>query len=236
MLKRVLFILAVLTAGAAPAYAQSTWQTPQSATGGPSVGGGVGMCLNASGLAIPCGPSTPSYSAGAYPPAMVPSSTLTRAANTTAYTGNQLVCAFTSVTLCAPVTISLASTNGGQGIINRVTLLKSGSTTTNANFTVWFFSTAPTVTGKFDASAYTGPFAADMPSYLGSATCTSPTATSDASAQTWYECTLTNPNAGGAIEFQALAGHTYIDALISVTAAYSPANAEQFTVNVGGVY
>ena len=60
MLKRILIALAFILAGA-PAYAQSTWPTPQTPTGGPTVTGGVGLCLNASGQAVPCGASTPGY-------------------------------------------------------------------------------------------------------------------------------------------------------------------------------
>ena len=48
----VLAILAILFAGSM-AHAQSTWPTPQSPTGGPSVTGGVGMYVNSSGQAVP---------------------------------------------------------------------------------------------------------------------------------------------------------------------------------------
>ena len=74
MFKRLLLAMG-LALSAPMACAQSTFPTPQSSTGGPSVGGQVGMCLNASGQAVPCGgattpavvtPSTnvPTYSAG----------------------------------------------------------------------------------------------------------------------------------------------------------------------------
>ncbi len=57
-MKRLL--LAAAIALAAPlAYAQSTWDTPQTATGGPRVGGGVGLCLNSSNQAVPCNGNTP---------------------------------------------------------------------------------------------------------------------------------------------------------------------------------
>jgi hypothetical protein len=168
----------------------------------------------------------------------VASSTLTRASNSTTYTANTTVCAFTSATPCAPLTIGIASANAGKGLINRVSMLKSGSTTANASFIVWLFSAAPGVAtpAQFDDIAYVGPRAADMPNYIGSATCSSPTATSDTSAQTWYDCTLSNPNTSGALDFQALSGSTNINALISVTAAYAPASLETFVVYVSGIY
>lgn len=168
----------------------------------------------------------------------VPGSVTTRAANTTTYTANTTVCANTSVTVCAPGTIAIANTKGGQGVINRLSFLKSTSTTTSANFTVWMFSAAPGTASpnQFDNVAYTGPRAADMPNYIGAATCTTPVATSDTSAQIWYECTLSNPNSAGALVFQALSGTTTIDYLISVTAAYAPGNAETFQPFVSGFY
>ena len=168
----------------------------------------------------------------------VAASTLTRASNTTPYSANETVCLLASGTVCAPITISIANTNAGKGFIDHVTLLKSNSATTSANFTIWFFSAAPGVTSpsQFDATAYTGPRAGDMPNFIGSAVCNNPIATSDSSAQVWYECSLSNPNIGGALEFQALAGATTIDALISVTAAYTPGSAETFNAYVSGFY
>ena len=58
MLKRII-LAAVIAISATLAHAQSTWPTPQSPSGGPSVTGGVGLCLNASGYAVPCNGSTP---------------------------------------------------------------------------------------------------------------------------------------------------------------------------------
>jgi hypothetical protein len=75
-----------------------------------------------------------------------------------------------------------------------------------------------------------------MPNYIGNASCSTATATSDTTAQVWYECALSNPNTGGALVFQALTGATTIDALVSVTAAYTPASGETFNVSVSGIY
>lgn len=168
----------------------------------------------------------------------VAGSTLTRASNTTPYAANETVCLLASATPCAPITISIANIASGRGLINRVSLLKSGPSTTNASFTIWLFSAAPgtSTPSQFDATSYTGPRAADMPNYIGNAQCTTPTVTSDTTAQVWYDCALSNPNTGGALDFQALAGLTNIDALISVTTAYTPASAETFQAFVSGIY
>jgi hypothetical protein len=174
--------------------------------------------------------SVPGYTSGTTP--------LTRPANTTAYAANETVCTATSVTVCPPVTISIANVSAGQGLINRFSMLKSGSTTTNASFVWWLFSAAPgTATpNQFDATSYTGPRAADMPNYIGSATCSTGTVTSDTTTQVWYECTLSNPNSSGILDFKALAGGTTINAILSVTAAYTPASGETFTPYVSGFY
>ena len=63
MKTRVLgLIVCALLAFAPAAHGQSTWPTPQTPSGGPTVTGGVGMCLNVTGQASPCNSTTPSYS------------------------------------------------------------------------------------------------------------------------------------------------------------------------------
>ncbi len=166
----------------------------------------------------------------------LPGSVLTRAPDTTAYTGSQTICLAKTVTPCAAGTINLPTT---KGIINRVSLLKSGSTTTAASFIIWFYSAPPLLTGpvQFDAGAYTGPRAADMPNYLGNAACATATATSDTSAGVWFDCTLSNPNTAGAMDF-AFPGSGTIYYLITVAAssAYAPANGETFTPELSGFF
>lgn len=168
----------------------------------------------------------------------VPGSVLTRPSNTTAYAANETVCANTSVTVCAPGTIALGNIPGGKGEIQRITLLKSGSSVTNATFIVWLFSAAPGTSSpsQFDATAYPGPRIADMPNYIGSASCAVSAATSDTSAGVWYECALSNPNTSGALPFQAVTGTNTIYYLLSVTQAYTPASAETFSPFVSGFY
>ena len=193
------------------------------------VDGGLNVKVN---CVAGCTPASGSYFTN------VASSVLTRASDTTAYTVNTTVCLLKSVTACAPLTVSIAQTNAGKGLITRISLLKSGVTTANANFTIWLFSAAPGVASpaQYDNVSYTGPRIADMPNYIGSAVCATPVATSDTSAGVWYDCTLSNPNTAGALVFQALSGSTNVDALISVNAAYTPVSAETFTAYVSGIY
>lgn len=161
------------------------------------------------------------------------SSSVTRAANTTTYTANTAVCGSATV---------VCSINGGgiltfampasSGIVAKFELLKSSSTTTNATFNVFLFTALPTVsTTVKDNAAYVGPFAADLPNYVGEATCNGPLATNDGTAQTRYDCLLSNPNISGALPWS---GSSTLYGLTEVTAAYAPASAEVFTALVGG--
>jgi hypothetical protein len=179
---------------------------------------------------------------GAYP-GMVQGSTITRTANTTAYAANQSVCGATTVTLCVPGTVPIAQIAGGRVTAKRVTLLKSGSSTTNANFNIWFYSAVPnlTVPNQFDATSYTGPRSADMPNYLGSATCSNGTATSDTSPGVWYECAING--SASALVLQAAttltinsSGTRNVYYMLSAVGAYTPASAETFIPFVGGQY
>jgi hypothetical protein len=169
----------------------------------------------------------------------VPSSVLTRTANTTTYTANTAVCAAASVTVCAPITLSAGEQPSGlfNGEHQTVRLLKSGATTTNATFNVWFYSDKPRIgAALFDDVAYVGPYAADLPNYIGEAQCTTANATNDGTAKTWYDCTLANPNTSGAFVFQTAGGTNTIYAMIEVTAAYAPASAETFQLFISGFY
>lgn len=168
----------------------------------------------------------------------VAGTTITRPADTTAYTANTSVCAAKSVTACVAGSFSIGLAPQSNGVITRMTLLKSGSSTTSANFAIWLYSAAPVLTTptQFDNVAYAGPRAADMPNYIGMALCSTPVATSDTSAKVWYECALQNPNTAGALYFQALSGGVTINYILSVTAAYTPASAETFTPYVSGMY
>ena len=160
-------------------------------------------------------------------------SAISRPADTTTYTANTTICAAKSGTACVPGTVNLGSSGGRE--IQRIYLLKSGSTVTSAQFTIWLYSATPGLTSptQYDNVSYTGPRAADMPNYLGNAVCNTPIATSDTSAQTWFECTLSNPNTSGA---SPLINVSSIQYLISTTAAYVPTSAETFTPYFSGFY
>lgn len=151
---------------------------------------------------------------------------ITRAANTTAYAANEIICAST-VSDCSPIQVTIAGANAATGTMGRVLLVKNGSGLTNATFTIYFFSAAPTLTGVHDASAYVGPIYDDIFNYLGSYTCNAMQATND-SAAAFSECVPTAPQ--GWMQYQTLSGEEYVDAVIVATGAYTPANGETFTI------
>jgi hypothetical protein len=155
------------------------------------------------------------------------SGSVTRPSNTTAYAANEAVCNSTSSN-CTPIQVTIAGANAATGTMGRVLLLKTGATLTNATFTVWFYSSSPTVTSVHDASAYVGPFAADIPTYLGSYTCNAMQATNDGTAQAFSECTPSAPQ--GWMQYVTASGQQYVYALISVTGTYTPASGEVFTI------
>ena len=221
MLRRALLAsTALLALSCAPALAQSTAPNDQNPL--PV----VQECWTGTAY-IPCNGANAGLVAG---------SVLTRASNTTAYTATstapQTWCLFANTTACVPGTFSFNKT-----IINRLTLQKSGSSTTNATFIVWLFSATPGVASpaQYDATSYTGPRIADMPNYIGNAACSTAAANSDSSPGVWYECTLSNPNTSGALNANSSYPSGTIYYLITVTGAYTPLSAETLTPYIGGL-
>lgn len=154
---------------------------------------------------------------------------LARPSNTTAYASGQLVCG----SPCAPLQIVAgrnSQSSAGTGVGLNVHLLKSGSTTTNASFNVFFYGASPTFPASLaDQSAYVGPYAADITSgiYIGSATCSTTNNTSDSPAQVYFNCSI---NEGGILALALKTTGKLLYAVIEATAAYTPASGEKFYV------
>jgi hypothetical protein len=169
---------------------------------------------------------------------------ITRASNTTAYTGGttaQSVCQSTSTT-CIPGVAAIANAANGQGFINLVNLSKSSSTTSGATFTIWMFSSPPSLVSpaQQDATAYVGPRSSDWSNgiVIGSAVCSTAIVTSDTSPGVGYQCTLSNPNTSGVLVFGSTGGvgASYIYYIITVTGNYTPAAGETFPVSFSGFF
>lgn len=147
------------------------------------------------------------------------SGTVTRPADTTAYASGDLVANSTTAGSVTAITIANAVlAAGGGGRIERVRVRKTGTSLTNASFRVHFYSATPTVTNG-DNAAWLSP----VTSYIGAFDVTVDRAFSNGAEGAGV------PLVGNAMTFMIPSG-TSIFALIEARGAYTPANAEVFTV------
>jgi len=147
-----------------------------------------------------------------------PSASFTRPADTTAYASGDLVA--NSTTAGSVAAVSFSDSDSGAGVpggitIKRVRLSKSGTTATNGQFRVHFYSTSP-VAANGDNAAWSTSGAAG---YLGSIDVTVIAFTDG--------CTGGGAATAGA-EINARGSSLY--ALLEARAAYTPASEEAFTV------
>lgn len=146
----------------------------------------------------------------------------TRPSDTTAYASGDLVANSTVAGSVVPIRLLGAARNiGGQGIINRLTLGKTGTTLTNAQFRVHFYLQSPTV-----SNGDNGAWISNAAGYLGSVDVTIDKAFS-AGSQGYS--TITE---GNQITFTADANTKDIYALVEARGAYTPASGETFTLAV----
>jgi hypothetical protein len=154
------------------------------------------------------------------PRAHTASANFTRPANTTAYAAGDLVA--NNITAGSVAAMSLAFTGAGGGSLwlRQATLRKTQASVTNSNFRLWFLSAAPTVTNG-DNGAIAGTFLATVlfePILLDT------------------DVLLTGGGSIGTAIFEdgmlELRNTTHV--LIEAMAAYTPASAEVFTLDVVG--
>jgi hypothetical protein len=148
------------------------------------------------------------------------SASFTRPNDTTAYASGDLVANSTTAGQVVPMSLAAGKLSGGSGTIKRAQLSKSGTTPTNAQFRVHFYSASPTPANG-DNGAWSTSGAAN---YLGSMTLAAAMARvfSDGCADTLV------PDAGSEINFT---GQT-VYALIEARAAYTPGASEVFTLTL----
>jgi hypothetical protein len=143
-----------------------------------------------------------------------------RPANTTAYADNDLVANSTTAGSVVPLDFNLG---GGGGHIVRVVLRKSGTTTTNADFTIRLFEASPTV-----ANGDNGPISHDYARHIMTL------AIGQMVAGTDDAYVIKNLGETGGV-FYAGGLHVAerrIFALVEANAAYTPASAEEFTLEL----
>lgn len=163
------------------------------------------------------------------------SGAVTRPANTTAYTGSQLIASNTSGSV-APTQITVTGTAAGTGKIVAAFAASSytGGSAPPTQYWHLFANSGVIVSGLADGSAYVGPYLADLTSgyYLGTLTCAAWQKTNDGTAK-WFSPCSTNNAVIGALPFKALAGQTYLYALVETGAGgYTPVSGEVETLLV----
>lgn len=154
------------------------------------------------------------------------SSTITRPADTTAYTSGDLVA--NSVTAGSVTNLqftTLARVSGGSGVIIGAQIQKSGPIITNAAFRLHLFNTAPTYTSAGDNSAIATVVVASAKGYLGYIDITAMVGFSDVA---WGSGAPDNSRGG--IPYVATAQIIY--GLLEARGAYTPISAEVFTISL----
>lgn len=154
--------------------------------------------------------------------AINPSATITRPANTTAYASGDLVANSATAGSVAYGTLTIARKAAGSAGINRVRLSKSNVSLTNAQFRVHLYRSAPTFANGDNGAWSTNGVA----NYLGYVDVTMDMAFTD--------------GAFGAAVFPAqlavkLASGTTIAWALEARAAYTPASAETFTLELEAI-
>ena len=152
-----------------------------------------------------------------------PTANFTRPSDTTAYASGDLVANSTTAGSVAAMSLTVTNTAAGSFMLRRIKLHKSGTSTTNASFRVHLYRGSATITcANGDNAAFSTDQAAN---YLGAFDVTIDRAFTDGAAG------LGIPVVGNDINIKNASGST-IQALIEARAAYTPANAEVFTVTL----
>lgn len=161
--------------------------------------------------------------AGAYP-LRNEIATFTRPANVAAYASGQLVANNTVAGSVVPMTFNVSRSKDGSFFLRRAKVKKSTNTTTNASFRVHLYETLPTVTNG-DGGAWLSSEAG----YLGFVDVTIDKAFSDPAASGHG---IPVYNAGPAQIQLHLKNTNTIFGLLEARGAYTPGNAEVFTVTI----
>ena len=158
----------------------------------------------------------------------------TRPADTTAYSIGDLVANSTTAGSVVPLAVDIVDADGGAFLIRRARLLKSTASITNAKFRLHFFGADPSAStgvvngdnaalrgGGLKTARWLGAIDVDMTGDSGFAY-------SDGAAGVGV------PAAGSELGEELPAGVT-VYALIEALAAYTPGNAEVFTLTIVAV-
>jgi hypothetical protein len=151
-----------------------------------------------------------------------PTATFTRPADTTAYDIGDLVANSVTAGSVVPMELTAARIAEGSGLVRRVKVHKSGTTTANAVFRVHLFKVAPASITNGDGGAFSVSGAAN---YIGRSDVILSQPFTDGAAG------FGTPLDGFEMNFKLASGQT-VFALIEARGTYTPANAEVFTVTL----
>jgi hypothetical protein len=156
-----------------------------------------------------------------------PSANFTRPADTTAYASGDLVANSTTAGSVLPLSFT-AARQGHSGIVRRARLKKSGLTVTNASFRLHLYAADPSLASGI-ANGDNGAWSTNHSSYLGSFDLD----LSGSNGRVFRDSAqvIGVPAVGSEIGFK-LASGLVLYGLLEARAAYTPASAEVFTVEL----
>jgi hypothetical protein len=153
-----------------------------------------------------------------------PSASFTRPADTTAYAIGDLVANSTTAGSCVSMSLTVARVAAGSFMLRRLKLHKSGTGTTGASFRIHLFRATVTFANG-DNAAFSVSGVAD---YLGAWDVTCDRAFTDGAAGFGI------PVIGPDMTVKLASGQT-IRAVVEARGAYTPANAEVFTITLDDI-
>jgi hypothetical protein len=150
------------------------------------------------------------------------SSSITRPADTTAYASGDLVANSTTAGSVTPFSWPVTTKLGGSGMVRRVRIRKSGTSTTNASFRVHLYNASPTPSNGDNGAWLTN----KADNYMGYFDVTVGQAFTDGAAGNGA------PAVGAEVNFDLLLNTVIVYGLLEARGAYTPASAEVITVSL----
>lgn len=153
-----------------------------------------------------------------------PSANFTRPADTTAYALGDLVANSTTAGSVTPLSWTAARVAAGSFLVRRARAKKSGTSVTNASFRLHLYSASPTCTNGDN-----GAWLTTVSGYLASIDLDM----SSSNGRVFSDAAAVNgtPNVGSDLGVKLASGQTMYG-LLECRAAYTPGNAEVFTVEL----
>lgn len=152
-----------------------------------------------------------------------PSANFTRPSDTNVYASGDLVANSTTAASVTPLSWTIGRVAAGSFSIRKARLKKSGTSTTNAAFRLHLYTSSPSTITNGDNGAWS----TSHSGYVGSIDFSS----SNALAFTDAAGTNGTPVVGTDINIKLASGQT-LYGLLEASAAYTPANAEVFTIEL----